>query len=131
MIAVNAAAPIKKTSTATNTQAMPLIFRRFFTGIGADTEPGASGPRWSPKGTVSVYSATPSPNRNPQLRQNRSSDGIAERQLEQVVRRGVESTGKGISGFCDINCTCLDVKRKLLDFSIRDSLDPCSSHGLQ
>jgi hypothetical protein len=40
-----------------------------------------------------VYSAEPSPNRKPQLRQNRSSLGIGERQFPQVV------TGSSVSGF--------------------------------
>jgi hypothetical protein len=55
-----------------------------------------------PKRTVSVYSETPSPNRNPQFLQNRSSDGIAERQFEQVVSVGVLCDGIWTSGFCDI-----------------------------
>src|SRR5688500_683 len=98
MIAVNAAAPMKKTSNAINTQAMPLIFRRFLAGKGVDPAPTASGPPWLPKGRVSL-SAMLSPSRNPQFRQNRSSEGIAEWQLEQTVRPGFESTGNGISGF--------------------------------
>ncbi|MBA3568211.1 MAG: hypothetical protein H0W28_02525 [Pyrinomonadaceae bacterium] len=37
------------------------------------------------KRTVSVYSAGPSPNRKPQLRQKRRSRGIGVRQFEQIV----------------------------------------------
>lgn len=37
------------------------------------------------KRTVSVYSAVPSPNRKPQLRQKRKSRGIGVRQFEQIV----------------------------------------------
>jgi hypothetical protein len=39
------------------------------------------------------------PSRNPQLRQKRSADGMAEWQLEQIV----VSEDNGVSGFCDIN----------------------------
>jgi hypothetical protein len=83
---------------------MPLIFRRFLAGMGVDAVPAARLPGWLPKGIVSV-SARLSLKRNPQFRQKRNSDGIAERQLEQVVRLEVKSPGKGISGFCDIGGT--------------------------
>ena len=43
------------------------------------------------KRTVSVYSADPSPNRNPQFRQNRSSLGIGEWQFPQAVTAGLSS----------------------------------------
>jgi hypothetical protein len=105
MIAVNAAAPMKKTSNAINTHAIPLILRRFFAAKGVDPEPTASGPPWLPKAGVSVSAKLPK--RNPQFRQKRSSDGIAEWQLEQVVRLEVKSPGKGISVFCDIGGTCV------------------------
>ena len=49
------------------------------------------------KRTVSVYSADPSPNLKPQLRQNRRSLGIGEWQCPQVVTNG------SISGFIDIS----------------------------
>jgi hypothetical protein len=100
MTAVKAAAPMKKINRPTNTHAIPLIFLRdFFLTAGADTAP-------DPNRTVASTSADPLPSRNPQLRQKRSSDGIEEWQLEQVVRSDVAFTGKGISGFWDIINTC-------------------------
>src|SRR5678815_3942461 len=84
-IAVNAAAPTKKTSNATKIQAMPLILRRRFLGIGRDPAAAPAGTCEPSNLTVSVYSATPSPRRKPQLRQNRSSAGMVDRQLAQTV----------------------------------------------
>jgi hypothetical protein len=49
-----------------------------------------------------VYSATPSPSLNPQLRQNRNSLGMTEWQLEQAVTLDIAAVGNGNSGFCDI-----------------------------
>ncbi|HEX5834493.1 MAG TPA: hypothetical protein VFY34_11595 [Pyrinomonadaceae bacterium] len=73
---------------------MPLILRRFrgpASGALAEaTLPPANWPA-SPKLV---------PRRNPQLRQNRNSDGIGEWQLEQVTIVGPDDNG--ISGFCDI-----------------------------
>jgi hypothetical protein len=75
--AVKAAAPTKKTSRATNTHAIPLMRRRFRVDAGKAAD-AATGTLEPSKRTVSVYSAIPSPSRNPQFRQKRSSDGIAE-----------------------------------------------------
>jgi hypothetical protein len=100
-MAVNAAAQMKKASKPINIHAIPLMRRLFFIVAGADTAPGIIVVGPLPKCIVSVYSAKPSPNRNPQLRQKRSSAGIGEWQFEQVVTFGV-ATGIGISGFCDI-----------------------------
>jgi hypothetical protein len=71
-----------------NTQAIPLSLRRLFLTSGTADDAATIPDCALPKRTVSVYSATPSPNLNPQLRQNRNSDGMAEWQFEQVVKLG-------------------------------------------
>src|SRR5580765_1932371 len=73
LTAVKAAAPTKKTRRATTTHAIPLMGRQFRVdaGIAAEAAAGTLGPS---KRTVSVYSATPSPSRDPQFRQKRRSD---------------------------------------------------------
>src|SRR6185369_14074460 len=90
MIAVNAAAPTKNTSSPTNTQVMPLNRRRRFGASGALPETAMPPKCWA---------ASPKlvPRRNPQFRQKRSSDGIAEWQFEQSVVATEDS------GFVDIS----------------------------
>src|SRR5258705_6069052 len=114
--AVNAAAQTKKTSNPTNIHAIPLMRRRFLRLAGTDI-PAANMLAWELSNrTVSVYSASPSPSRNPQLRQKRNSAGIAEWQFEQVVTFGLEAVGSGISGFCDIRRpTYFSVKGRIHD----------------
>ena len=87
-IAVKAAAPTKKTNKAMKTHAIPLSFRRLFLTSGIEADAATIPACALPKRTVSVYSATPSPSRNPQFRQKRNSDGIGEWQFEQVVKFG-------------------------------------------
>src|ERR1700746_1325829 len=104
-IAVNAAAPTKKTSKPTNIPPIPLILRRpLFPLTGPEPAPGGTSP---PNRTVCVNSDVSSPSRNPQLRQKRSSDGITEWQFEQVITCDVGSNDLGNSGFSDIGVTCL------------------------
>jgi hypothetical protein len=105
---------IKKMSRPTNIQLMPLMRRRRFricppgeTDIGPPEKPRGDefaellpgrvpgGAFWNR--TVSVYSAGPSPNRKPQLRQKRNSLGIGSRQFPQIVVTG------SISGSIDIS----------------------------
>ncbi|HET9479445.1 MAG TPA: hypothetical protein VFO72_08875 [Pyrinomonadaceae bacterium] len=52
------------------------------------------------------------PRRNPQLRQNRKSDGIAEWQFEQVI---VGPGDSGISGFCDMTNQRLKAYGRIYD----------------
>lgn len=120
-----------------NIQDIPLSRRRLFLtgppGI-ADSAPGgiyeapgnalfpaAAPPGASLKRTVSVYSADPSPNRKPQLRQNRNSLGIGEWQFAQFVIVG------SICGFIDISISgarliLQRLKRKPGQASIRQTV---------
>jgi hypothetical protein len=99
-IAVKAAAHTKKAKRPTKIQVIPLTRRRRFRWAQAGIE--TAGTRDPSKRTVSVYSATPSPRRKPQLRQNRNSEGIIEWQFIHFVTCGAELTAVGISVFCDI-----------------------------
>src|SRR5258705_7833503 len=123
--AVNAAAQTKKTSNPTNIHAIPLMRRRFLRLAGTDI-PAGNMLAWELSNrTVSVYSASPSPSRNPQLRQKRNSAGIAEWQFEQVVTFGLEAVGSGISGFCDIrgDPPILVLKEQYTTLAIRQTED--------
>src|SRR5258705_2223783 len=113
--AVKAAVHTKKPSNPRNIHAIPLM-RRFLRPAGTDI-PAGNMLAWELSNrTVSVYSASPSPSRNPQLRQKRNSAGIAEWQFEQVVTFGLEAVGSGISGFCDIRRpTYFSVKGRIHD----------------
>jgi hypothetical protein len=95
MIAVNAAAPTKKTSKPTNTQLMPPIRRRFLGANAAESVPA----RLPPNGWPALPKLVP--RRNPQLRQKRNSDGIVEWQFEQTITVGPDEAC-GISEFSDI-----------------------------
>src|SRR5258705_11377781 len=101
-IAVKAAAHTKKTSNPTNIHAIPLMRRRFLRPAGTDIPAGHMLAWELSNRTVSVYSASPSPTRKPQLRQKRNSAGMAEWQFEQGVNFGLEAVGSGFSGFFDI-----------------------------
>src|SRR5689334_5088779 len=96
IIAVNAAAPTKKTSKPTNTQLMPPIRRRFLGANAAESVPARLPP-------TNGWPALPKlvPRRNPQLRQKRNSDGIVEWQFEQTITVGPDEAC-GISEFSDI-----------------------------
>src|SRR4030095_10926586 len=86
-IAVNAAAPTKNTSKPTKIQVIPLMRRRRFFGttLAADLALAIICGCVLSNRTVSLYSAKPSPNLNPQLRQKRSSAGMVEWQFKQVI----------------------------------------------
>jgi hypothetical protein len=93
---------------------MPLLRRRFFaTGNGALVL--CASETWSPR---------PKPRRNPQFRQKRNSDGIAEWQFEQVI---VEPGDVGISVFWDItNSTFSGLRENIRRFFIRQIIfDGC------
>src|ERR671912_458751 len=93
-IAVNAAAPTKKTSKPIKTHAMPLMRRLFLGASGALPVAAMSAPTngW-------LVLPNPVPRRKPQFRQKRNSAGIADWQFEQVII-GLEDIG--ISELCDI-----------------------------
>src|SRR4030095_1045861 len=97
-MAVNAAAQTKNASRATKIQVIPVIFLRRLRGRTAPDAATTCGCELS-KRTVSLYSARPSPRRNPQFRQNRNSEGIGEWQLAQVVTVGAAT----VSEFCNIS----------------------------
>jgi len=105
--AVKVAAAMKKIKSPINIHAIPLIFLARLAIC--RPAPGTMGPPDMPyvvangccdeevllsarftgrpfsKRIVSVYSAGPSPNRKPQLRQNLRSRGMGVRQFEQIV----------------------------------------------
>jgi hypothetical protein len=66
----------EKDSNPTKSHDKPLILRRFLAGNAPDVVATSE---------VPVYAPIASARRNPQLRQKRSSDGIVERQFEQMV----------------------------------------------